>query len=115
MRWQFLGWAVGLVACTGCSGLSSVAEVHKNPHRNWFNSTVYLQGKVSDRVPLLDAQVYLLEDSTGQVWVLTEKDTPQTGDVLQIKGQVRYEKILVEGQDFGEAYIEEQEQLKPEP
>jgi hypothetical protein len=97
----------------GCSGVSTVRDVQTHPRRNWFNSTVYLRGQVSDRAPMLDAQVYQLEDGTGKVWVLTDKVTPKKGDSVYIKGKVIYEKILMEGEDFSEAYIEEQEQLDP--
>jgi hypothetical protein len=104
-----VGMALGLVGC----GVSTVKEIQTNPQRNWFNSTVYLRGQVSDRAPLINAQVYQLEDSTGKIWVLTDKTTPKKGDSVYIRGTVRFEKIPMEGQDFGEAYIEEQEQLDP--
>jgi hypothetical protein len=102
--------AVGLM---GCSGETTVREVQAHPQRNWFNSTVYLRGQVGDRAPLIDAQVYELQDSTGKIWVLTDKATPKTGDRVYIRGQVKFEKIQEEGLEFGEAYIEEQEQLDP--
>jgi hypothetical protein len=110
---QYLFGVFLLLGLGGCSGLSTVRDVQAHPQRNWFNSTVYLRGKVSDRAPMLDAQVYQLEDSTGKVWVLTDKTTPKKGDSVYIKGKVIYEKILMEGQDLNEAYIEEQEQLDP--
>lgn len=110
-----------LVGLSSCSGVTTVQDVRENPQRNWFTSTVYLRGQVSDRVPLINAQVYQLQDGTGKIWVLTNKASPKVGDRVYIKGQVRYEKILItgqdqdNGQDFGEAYIEEQEQLDPDP
>jgi hypothetical protein len=118
-----LGFISLLIGSTSCSGVSAVRDVHAHPHRNWLTSTVYLRGKVSDRVPLINAQVYHLQDSTGKIWVLTDKATPKTGDRVYIKGQVRYEKIPIEGQakgqaeeqDYSEAYIKEQEQLDPDP
>jgi hypothetical protein len=110
-----LGFIPLLIGLTSCSRVSAVRDVQTHPHRNWLTSTVYLKGKVSDRVPLINAQVYQLQDSTGKIWVLTHKATPKVGDRVYIKGQVRYEKIPTDGQDFGEAYIEEQEQLDPNP
>jgi hypothetical protein len=104
------GLALGL---TSCSGISTVKDIQNNPHRNWFNSTVYLRGQVSDRVPLLDAQVYQLQDATGKIWVLTDQTTPKQGDAVYIKGTVKFESMPLEGQEFGEAYIQEQEQLDP--
>jgi hypothetical protein len=118
-----LGFISLLVGLTSCSGVSTVQDVQTHPHRNWLTSTVYLRGKVSDpcgickavRVPLIKAQVYQLQDSTGTIWVLTDKATPKVSDRIYIKGQVQYEKIPIDGQDFGEAYIKEQEQLDPDP
>jgi hypothetical protein len=118
-----LGFISLLIGLTSCSGVSAVRDVQAHPHRNWLTSTVYLKGKVSDRVPLIHAQVYQLQDSTGTILVLTDKATPKTGDRVYIKGQVRYEKIPIEGQakgqaeeqDYSEAYIKEQEQLDPDP
>lgn len=105
-----------LPGLTGCSGVTTVQDVQTHPHRNWLNSTVYLKGQVSDRVPLIDAQVYQLQDNTGEIWVLTtNKAMPKVGDRVYVKGQVRYEKVLIDGQDFSEAYIEEQEQLDSHP
>lgn len=103
-----------LTGLTSCSGVTTVRDVQNYPQRNWLTSTVYLQGQVSDRAPLINAQVYQLQDSTGKIWVLTDKATPKVGDRVYVKGQVRYEKIPIDGQDFGEAYIEEQEQLDPD-
>ena len=103
-----------LTGLTSCSRVTTVRDVQNYPQRNWLTSTVYLQGQVSDRAPLINAQVYQLQDSTGKIWVLTDKATPKVGDRVYVKGQVRYEKIPIGGQDFGEAYIEEQEQLDPD-
>ena len=109
-----LGFISLLTGLTSCSGVTTVQDVQTHPQRNWLTSTVYLKGQVIDRVPLIKAQVYQLQDSTGEIWVLTDKATPKVGDRVAIKGQVRYQKIPIDGQDFGEAYIEEQEQL-PDP
>jgi hypothetical protein len=111
--WVRLGFFSLLIGLTSCSSTTTVQDVQAHPHRNWFNSTVYLRGEVGDRAPMIDSQAYQLQDSTGKIWVLTKKAEPKTGDRVYIKGQVRFEKIEEEGQEFGEAYIEEQEQLDP--
>ncbi|MBW4513878.1 MAG: hypothetical protein KME11_01470 [Timaviella obliquedivisa GSE-PSE-MK23-08B] len=103
-----------LIGLTGCSRVTLVQDVQAHPQRHWLTSTVYLKGQVSERVPLINAQIYQLQDSTGKIWVLTTKAKPKKGDRVYIKGQVRYEKISVDGQEFSEAYIEEQEQLDPQ-
>ncbi len=98
----------------GCQRITTVQQVQAHPHRNWFTATVYLQGTVGDRAPLLQGQLYELQDPTGSIWVLSSNKTLKTGDRIRVKGQVRYQAIDLAGQDQGEAYIEEQQQLQPE-
>lgn len=99
---------------TGCRMVTTVQQVQDNPQRNWFTATVYLQGTVGDQAPLLEAQLYELQDSTGKIWVLSHARPPQSGEQILIKGQVRYQAIEIAGQNFGDVYIEEEQQLEPE-
>jgi uncharacterized protein YdeI (BOF family) len=92
-------------------GTSSVRQVQA---RGQMDSTVYLQGTVGDRVPLIDAQVYELQDKTGSIWVLTNDTTIQSGETVRIQATVRYQSIVVEGQELGEIYVEEYKLLKRE-
>lgn len=78
-------------------------------------STVYLQGKVTKQVPLLEHRVYQLQDSTGTIWVLTKQTGLQPQDKLLIKGNIRYQSIPLAGKDFGEVYVEEQQRLERTP
>lgn len=74
--------------------------------------TVYLRGQVGDRVPLLTGEVYQLQDETGTIWVVSNDTMLQQGEEVLIRGTVRYENIPLAGQEFGEAYIEEQDKLE---
>ncbi len=76
------------------------------------NTTVYLQGKVAHRVPLLELQMYQLQDASGRIWVLTDQKDLQLNDKVLIKGNVRYQSIPLAGKDFGEVYVQEQQQLE---
>lgn len=78
-------------------------------------ATVYLQGKVIRQAPLIDWQLYQLQDVSGTVWVLTNKTTLKPGDKVLIQGKVRYQNIPIAGKDFGEVYVEEQKQLERIP
>ncbi|MEB3357702.1 MAG: hypothetical protein VKK04_13320 [Synechococcales bacterium] len=75
---------------------------------------VRLQGTVGDRVPLLNGQVYQLTDATGSIWVVTTDTTVTSGERLLIQGQVHYEAMADLGSRWGEAYIEELEQIRRE-
>lgn len=109
-----LGVLLLLIGLSGCRIVSTVRQVQENPRPNWFTSTVYLRGTVSDRAPLLDAHLYELQDRTGKIWVLSRAAPLQPGSQVLIKGQVRYQEIEIAGQNLGDVYIEEEQRLDPE-
>ncbi|MBO1350148.1 MAG: hypothetical protein EBE86_023475 [Hormoscilla sp. GUM202] len=75
-------------------------------------TTVYLRGTVIKQVPLLDAQLYQLDDASGKMWVFTTSSLPRLGDEITIAGDIRYESIPVEGLDFSEVYVWETQKLE---
>ncbi len=80
------------------------------------SATVYLQGKVANVVPLLQQQrVYQLKDSSGTIWVVTNKANLQVEDQVVIQGKLRYRSIPLAGKEFGEVYLEEEQQLERQP
>lgn len=68
----------------------------------------YIQGKVERKVPLLDRRAYLINDSTGKIWVLTDQSNFREDDAVVIKGKLLYQSIPIADQEFGEIYLEEQ-------
>lgn len=109
LRWlSVFSMSIGLTSC----GVSTVRSVHEHPQRHWFNTMVSLEGTVVDRVPLLNAQVYQLQDSTGAIWILTTDPSLQPGEQVTVKGKVRFESIPIAGQELGEAYIEEHQRQR---
>ncbi|BAZ07118.1 hypothetical protein NIES3974_37810 [Calothrix sp. NIES-3974] len=74
---------------------------------NQEQTTVYVQGKVIQRVPLVKKYAYQIDDNTGKIWVLTEQNNLKVNSQVVIKGQLRYQSISFEGQNFGEIYLEE--------
>lgn len=109
-----LGVFLLLTGLAGCRMVSTVRQVQEHPQRNWLTSTVYLQGTVGDQAPLLEAQLYELQDNTGKIWVLSRAAPRQPGEQIFIKGKVRYQAIEIAGQNLGDVYIEEEQQLEPE-
>lgn len=92
--------------------VNSIADIQQKPQPE---ANVSLKGKVQNRVPFLGTGAYQLQDNTGSIWVLTKQAIPQKGELILIKGLVRYKGITFKelvGQDLGEVYIEEIEQLK---
>ncbi|MGP0129555.1 MAG: DNA-binding protein [cyanobacterium endosymbiont of Rhopalodia musculus] len=78
-------------------------------------TTYYIEGTVVDHAPFMDNGSYKLQDDTGTVWVLTNGILPRRGDSITIKGRVEYQPISIGGQDLGESYIVELEQLETKP
>ncbi|HEY9816628.1 MAG TPA: hypothetical protein V6D20_12640 [Candidatus Obscuribacterales bacterium] len=76
---------------------------------------VIVRGTVRDRVPLLGAQVYQLQDRTGDIWVLSSDATIQTGEQLKIRGSVEHQPISAVDGDQSQVYIQELEQLERSP
>ncbi len=73
------------------------------------DETVVVTGTVARRVPLLAGWLYLLQDETGSLWVMTQRPAaPEVGDQATVEGLVRYETIAVEAIDASEVYLEEQ-------
>jgi hypothetical protein len=102
-----------LVGLTGCSLLAQIgvpvvrpiAQVQAEPQ---VGRTVHIEGTVVDRVPLINQQIYQLQDHSGKIWVLTNQTSLRTGDRVRVRGKVRFQSISIAGQELGEVYIEAQ-------
>jgi hypothetical protein len=68
---------------------------------------VLLEGRVEQHLPLIGQGLYQLSDETGSTWVVGPTSPPPVGETLKIRAAVRYEPILMAGQDIGEYYVEE--------
>lgn len=70
---------------------------------------VTVKGVVGDRAPLLDGGAYLLQDETGNIWVVSEDEVPEAGQSLRVQGTLERREILINQQDYGELYLQEQQ------
>lgn len=122
VRWRF-GVLLGLLGLSGCAGWSEaiclnglrpgqVRPIERIQACSATNQIVRLRGTVGDRAPLLNGQVYQLQDSTGTIWVLTSDTTLVTGDQVLIRGRIRFQSIPLAGREQGEFYVEELSQLE---
>lgn len=75
---------------------------------------VYLAGTVGRQLPLVGQGLYELTDDSGSIWVLSAAAPPPQGDSITLQATIRYEQILLRGQDIGEYYAEELERLPQE-
>ncbi|MBD1910575.1 MULTISPECIES: hypothetical protein [unclassified Leptolyngbya] len=69
---------------------------------------VTVEGQVSDRVPLIGAQVYQVQDATGKLWVVSSDTELKPGEPVKIRGNVRFETLGFEGKEQGEIYLDAQ-------
>jgi len=70
-----------------------------------------LTGQVQQIAPLVQGQVYQLQDSTGSIWVLSQGSGLTVGDRVLIQGTPTYQSIPLAGREQGEVYVIEQQQL----
>ncbi|MFH7242330.1 MAG: hypothetical protein ACHWZW_05710 [Spirulina sp.] len=71
--------------------------------------TAYFEGQVTRHLPLLDGVLYQVTDPSGAIWVKATTPPPDLGQQVSLRATIRYESILMRGQDIGEAYAEELE------
>ncbi len=117
--WTHAILLLGVMLLAGCGGLSGSEPQKPSPTVQTTPievllklpkqaSTVYVKGKVGDRVPLLGGTVYKLQDPTGEIWVLTQQPPPNSGDEVVVKGTLRYQSISINNQEQGSAYVEQE-------
>ena len=105
---------LGLLSCSNVSeyGMNAigvnVTSINKlKPHKTANNAPVYVQGKVERKVPLLERQIYQIDDSTGKIWVLTNQKGWKVGEKVVVKAIPQFQSIPISGTDLGEVYLEE--------
>ncbi|HEY9845345.1 MAG TPA: hypothetical protein V6D03_04025 [Candidatus Caenarcaniphilales bacterium] len=111
--------ALLLITLVSCSRLAQmgigITDVQDVKQQWQHDSTVYIQGAVSNQVQLLESWAYQVQDKTGAIWVLTKQPVPARANHVLLKGRVRYQAITTDSQDLKEAYIVEEVRLKIEP
>lgn len=90
----------------------NLIEIERLKQEQSNNFTVFLKGTVGKKAPFLGSAAYQLQDATGNIWVLTDKNLPSEGKELLVKGKVKYQSITVGEQDLGEFYLVELETIE---
>lgn len=75
---------------------------------------VYVEGKVLRQSPLLNGMAYEIQDSTGRIWIQTQRQDVVLGETVHVQGQLRRHEADIGGLDFGDVYLEELRQVEPE-
>lgn len=68
---------------------------------------VTIEGKIVKTVPLLNSQAYQIQDNSSSIWVVVgNKLQFNPGQTVRLQGILKYQNITVEGDDWGEFYLE---------
>jgi hypothetical protein len=110
--WGFT-WRDRLHQLTGLAWLDPVLPLGEVGRQG--QGTVYLQGQVDRHLSLVGQSLYQLQDSSGQIWVLSPQAPPPPGTQVTIRARLHYESILMADQEVGEHYAEELDRLATPP
>ncbi|MGB7439753.1 MAG: hypothetical protein WA919_01680 [Coleofasciculaceae cyanobacterium] len=113
----------GLIGCGNSASLDThwvkvggrsvaVTKISDIQNSKEADSQVYLVGQVTNKAPLLTAGAYEIQDTSGKIWVITDKPLPHVGEQVLLKGQLQFQSIPVGGQELGEIYVQELKQLE---
>jgi hypothetical protein len=74
---------------------------------------IQIQGKVSQSAPFVEGGAYEVEDQTGKIWVITDKQLPAKGADVLVEGQLNFHDLALGSNNFGELFITEDQALAP--
>lgn len=100
MKRILLGTALaGMLILNGCEHLpflfTPVKEIVSSPAQ-FEGKEIMVRGKVKDivKIPLIDLNMYVLDDGSGEVTVVTHDKLPALNDSVSVKGVVESAAIL---------------------
>jgi membrane protein implicated in regulation of membrane protease activity len=79
--------AVSVVVSAACAA-RSINSVLADPSR-YRTREVKLAGTVTESFSVVERGAYLLDDNTGQLWVVSSSSTPRKGARVTVKGTIR--------------------------
>jgi hypothetical protein len=79
--------AATAIAAAACA-TKSINSVLADPAR-YRDRDVTIEGTVVESFGVADRGAYLLEDRTGQLWVVAERGTPRKGARVKARGRIR--------------------------
>ena len=112
---------LSVVLCLGlltmaCPSRQSIANIESNPSK-FYNKEVGIAGTVRDsygiNVPLTQIRggVYKVDDGSGSIWVVTQRDVPVKGAEIGVKGKIQ-NGLNWNGKNYGLGLIEEDRRIR---
>lgn len=99
--WLNIMLLLGTIALSSCAPTVSTATIQTQPP----DQAVQVKGKVITVAPMINQVAYEVQDSSGAIWVISQKQPPKLDSEISIAGKVKFESIQVEGQEIAERYI----------
>lgn len=89
--WRRLLWtaviAAGLMGSAACA-TKSINHILADPSR-YSNREVRISGAVVESYSVTNRGAYRIDDSTGQLWVVSDKGVPRKGARVTVRGTIR--------------------------
>ena len=85
-RLALVALSAALVGSAACA--TSINSVLADPSR-YRDREVKVSGRVADSYSVADRGFYQLQDSSGQLWVVSGRGVPRTGARVSVKGRIR--------------------------
>jgi hypothetical protein len=108
--------AIGLFAAA-CPERTSIADIEDNPSK-YYDKEVAVAGTVKDAygvsIPLLkngQGGAYKIDDGSGSIWVITQRNVPTKGAQVGVKGKVQ-NGVNYNGRNYGLVIIEDERRFK---
>jgi len=102
-----LAW-IGGVLLGGCSAttVTPISQLNASP-ANFDGKEVMLRGVAKEvtRLPLLNLKSYVLQDDSGQVTILTERELPKMNEEIRVKVKVG-NLAIINGEPLGTTFVE---------
>lgn len=101
-----------LVTATGCHPVNGdyttpVSPIQQIKQEENLGQLFTIEGKIVKIVPLLNSQAYQIQDNSGSIWVVVgDKLQFNPGQTVKLQGILKYQNVTIEGEDWGEFYLE---------
>ena len=66
---------------------TDIGKINSNP-RDYVNKELTISGTVKERFSLFMVKYFILQDTTGEITVVTDKPLPAVGARIRVKGHV---------------------------
>lgn len=123
MNFNLSRWLLvfSVIAITGCSNFSNLTlaspDVFSVPdikNEELLENSLTVQGTVEKIIPLLDSSLYLLTGNNQSIWVITHTSPPTKSQLVTINALLKKEKIIIEGEEKSEFYLQEIDRIPQE-